>query len=317
MRDYGLASNTTMEDEVTRFKTTGAFLAIYLIWGSTYLGIRYAVETLPPLLMMGLRHVVAGGLLYAWVRMRGGPAPERRLWVPAAIAAVFCFLGGHGLLAWAEQRVSSGLAALLLATEPLIMVVLARLAGQERLSLRTLIALALGLAGIALLFDTGAKQSGVLASAAVLLSSVAWSVGAIYARSYTRSSASLFAAMQMLMGGVLLLVVGAVAGQRLHLATVSSRSWAALLYLIIFGSILAFGAYTWLMRVSTAAKVSTHAYVNPVVAVFLGWALAREPVTPVMLLGMAIVVVSVVLVTIKRQDSGNLRQDFIQQAAAD
>jgi len=316
MRDYGMAPYASMRDEVAAVKKAAAFFAIYVVWGSTYLGIRYAVDSLPPLLMMGIRHVIAGGLLYAWVRVRGGAAPESRLWLPASIAAALCFLGGHGLLSWAEVRISSGLAALLIATEPLVMVLLARWAGQERLSLRSLLGLALGMVGIAMLFQTGAKQGGVAAATAVLASSVLWSVGAIYAREHTRSSAALFAGMQMLVGGFLLLSVGILAGERLHPAQISLRSWAALLYLIVFGSIVAFGAYTWLMRVSTAAKVSTHAYVNPLVAVFLGWLLAGEPVTRIMLLGAAIVIASVLMVTVRRDGREN-RSRRLQRAAAD
>jgi drug/metabolite transporter (DMT)-like permease len=228
MRDFGLNAGLSMREQVNSLKITGAYLAVYVVWGSTYLAIRYAVETLPPLLMMGLRHVAAGALLYAWVRLRGGVAPARRLWVPAAIAGALCFLGGHGILAWAEQRVSSGMAALLIATEPLMMVVLAHVIGQERLSWRTLAGLGVGFGGVALLFEAGAKQGGMLAASGVLASSALWSVGAIYARAYTRSSAALFAAMQMLAGGGLLLLAGGLSGERLQWASVSARSWAAL-----------------------------------------------------------------------------------------
>jgi drug/metabolite transporter (DMT)-like permease len=304
-----------MREQVNSLKITGAYLAVYVVWGSTYLGIRYAVETLPPLLMMGLRHVAAGALLYAWVRLRGGGAPARRLWVPAAIAGALCFLGGHGILAWAEQRVSSGMAALLIATEPLMMVVLAHVIGQERLSWRTLAGLGVGFGGVALLFEAGAKQGGILAASGVLASSALWSVGAIYARAYTRTSAALFAAMQMLAGGGLLLLAGGLSGERLQWASVSARSWAALAYLIVFGSIVAFGAYTWLMRVSTAAKVSTHAYVNPLIAVLLGWAIAGEAVTRTMLVGALIVVGSVVLVTTKRAEEGASGNERMRVAA--
>jgi drug/metabolite transporter (DMT)-like permease len=314
MRDYGTLSG--MRDQVTAMKKSFAFFAIYMVWGSTYLGIRYALESLPPLLMMGMRHIIAGGLLYGWVRLRGGVAPQLRLWWPATIAGALCFLGGHGLLSWAELRISSGLAGLLVATEPLVIVLLARWAGQERLSLRSLLGLALGMAGIAMLFHSGVKQGGATAASAVLAGSVLWSIGAIYAREHTRSSAALFAGMQMLAGGLLLLVVGLLLGERLHPAHVTLHSWVALLYLIVFGSIIAFGAYTWLMRVSTAAKVSTHAYVNPLVAVFLGWMLAGERVTPIMLAGTVVVIASVVMVTVRRDqaESGPRR---LQRAAAD
>src|SRR5512146_3046018 len=259
---------------VTTFKLLAAFFAIYVIWGSTYLAIRFAVEGLPPLLMMGARHLTAGALLLGFLLVRGEKTPGRAAWSAALIGGALQFLGGHGLLAWAEVRVSSGLAALLVAAEPLVMVVLARLAGQERLYLRTLGALALGMVGVAVLFETGARQGSALAAAAVLAAGMFWSVGAIYARGVrSNTSTAMFAAMQMLVGGIMLLLVGGAAGERVRVAEVSSRSLWALGYLIIFGSLVAFSAYTWLMKVTTAARVTTHCYVNPIVAVFLGWAL--------------------------------------------
>lgn len=285
-----------------KLKLVASFFAIYVIWGSTYLAIRYAVDGLPPFLMMGIRHVIAGGLLYIVLRLRGESAPARQLWLPSLIAGGVCFLGGHGLLAWAEIKVSSGLAALLIACEPIIMVVLARMMGQEKFSSRTLFGLILGMAGIAVLFQTTARQGSVMGALAVVVASVFWSVGAIYARGVkTGSSAGLFAAMQMIVGGILLLATGSALGEKIHPAAVSLRCLSSLLYLIVFGSLVTFSAYTWLMRVTTAARVTTHCYVNPVVAVFLGWALAGETVTPSMLVGTAIVVASVILVTTKEQ----------------
>src|SRR5579871_4098752 len=186
----------------TTFKLLLAFFAIYVIWGSTYLAIRFAVEGMPPLLMMGARHLTAGALLLGLLLLRGERLPSRAAWGAAVIGGALQFLGGHGLLAWAEVRVSSGLAALLIACEPLVMVVLARLAGQERLSLRTLGALALGMVGVAVLFETGARQGSAVAAAAVLLAGLFWSVGAIYARGVrSNTSTAMFAGMQMLVGG--------------------------------------------------------------------------------------------------------------------
>ena len=207
------------------------------------------------------------------------------------------------------MRVSSGLAALLIASEPLVMVVLARLAGQERLSMRTLGALGLGAIGVAVLFETGVRQGSALAAGAVLLATVLWSMGAIYARGVSSASAVMFAALQMLLGGVLLLAVGGASGEHVRLAEVSLRSLASLVYLIIFGSLAAFSAYTWLMKVTTAARVSTHCYVNPIVAVFLGWALAGERVTTNMLVGTAIVIASVVLVTMGKKEEAHLQAE--------
>jgi drug/metabolite transporter (DMT)-like permease len=168
--------------------------------------------------------------------------------------------------------------------------------------LRTLGALALGLIGVAVLFETGARQGSAVAAGAVLLATVFWSMGAIYARSVSSASAVMFAALQMLIGGFLLLAVGGASGERVHVAEVSLRSLASLVYLIIFGSLVAFSAYTWLMKVTTAARVTTHCYVNPIVAVFLGWALAGERVTTNMLIGTAIVIASVMLVTLGKKE---------------
>jgi drug/metabolite transporter (DMT)-like permease len=274
-----------------------AFLAIYVVWGSTYLGIRVAIESIPPFLMMGARHLTAGVLLFVYMRARGEAAPPRSAWKPALLAGALCFLGGHGLLAWAEQRVSSGMAALLVALEPVIMVLLARRAKQEgRISGRTIGGLILGIAGVAVLMpiDAGSKT---LSAAAVLLGAVLWSVGAIYARGTASGvSSGVYSAMQMFTGGALLLAVGAGVGERVQLSAVTARSVFALGYLIVFGSIIAFSAYTWLMRVSTAARVGTHAYVNPIIAVILGWALGGEVVTGRMLAGAVIVLASVLLV---------------------
>ena len=274
-----------------------AFFAIYVIWGSTYLGIRVAVESIPPLLMMGTRHLVAGALVFAYMRARGEAAPPKAVWKPALLAGALCFLGGHGLLAWAELRVSSGMAALLVALEPLIMVLLARRAKQEGIvSGRTMAGLALGIAGVAVLMPIDARGE-MIAAAAVLLSGTLWSAGAIYARGAASGvSSGMYSAMQMLSGGVLLLAVGAGLGERVQLSSVTPRSMFALGYMIVFGSIIAFSAYTWLMRVSTAARVGTHAYVNPIIAVALGWALGGEVVTVRMLVGAVIVLASVLLV---------------------
>lgn len=274
-----------------------AFLAIYVIWGSTFLAIRVAIESIPPLLMMGARHVVAGTLLFAYMRVRGEAAPPRSAWKPAVLAGALCFLGSHGLLAWAEQRVSSGMAALMVSLEPVIMVLLARRARQEgRTSGRTIAGPVLGIAGVAVLMPIDARGETV-AVAALLLGGTLWSVGAIYARGAGSGvSPGMFSAMQMLSGGVLLLTVGTGFGERVQLSSITPRSIMALGYLIVFGSVIAFSAYTWLMRVSTAARVGTHAYVNPIIAVWLGWALGGEVVTGRMLLGAAIVLASVLLV---------------------
>lgn len=286
-----------------------AFAAIYLIWGSTFLAIRFAVETLPPLLMMGTRHLIAGTLLLGWILLiKRQTRPEPTLWLHALIAGGFCFLGCHGLLAWAEIRIDSGLAALLSSTLPIWMVLLARARGQEReLTPGILTGIALGLLGVAVLipFKFAASQKEQWLSAlAIIVCEMLWAMGAIYSRGVkTTTPATTFAAMQMICGGSLLWLVGAGIGEVGHVGVqaFTLKSVLSLLFLIIFGSLVTFTAYTWLLKVSSPAVVSTHSYVNPVVAVVLGWALANEQVTARTLLGAAIVLGSVFLISRKKE----------------
>jgi drug/metabolite transporter (DMT)-like permease len=283
------------------------FTAIYLIWGSTYLGIRYAVETIPPFLMMGIRHSVAGILVFAWARWRGVPSPHLQQWWWAAIAGALLFLGGHGILAWAEQKVPSGLAALLCATLPLWTVLMARVDATElTLGIKAWVGILLGFAGVALLIGPDAlrQRLDLLAAAGVLLSALLWAVGTGYTRQVSLpSSKILSAAMQMICGGVLLLIAGVLTGEagRIRLQELTARSIFSLAYLIVFGSIVAFTVYTWLVSVSSPSMVSTYAYVNPVIAVFLGWALAGEALGMRTLMATVVIVAGVILVTTRRK----------------
>ncbi|MBZ5624642.1 MAG: EamA family transporter [Acidobacteriia bacterium] len=282
-----------------------AFAAIYFVWGSTFLAIRFAVETLPPLLMMGTRHLVAGLLLFTWQRARGRWRPEPRLWFAALFSGAFCFLGCHGLIAWAEVRVSSGLTALLSATLPVWMVLLARIRGQQsELTPKVLSGIALGFVGVAVLMPLGFMGRGweEVSAIAILVAEIFWAVGAIHARGIkTTTPPSTFAAMQMLCGGALLWAVGLGFGEasRLHAEAFTMRSVLSLAFLILFGSLLTFTAYTWLLQTSSPALVSTHSYVNPLVAVFLGWALASERVTFGTLAGAGIILASVWLLSLR------------------
>ncbi len=267
-------------------KLLAAFAAIYVIWGSTYLGIRFAIETIPPLLMMGARNFLAGVLLYTWMRARGAPAPDSKHWAAALATGALLFLADHGLLAWAEQRVPSGLAALLSATLPFSMVLVARAAGKEsKLTARVIGGLCIGLAGVALLVGPDALghsgSADLLGCAAVLLGTTFWSAGSIYGRvARLPASPALSAGMQMIAGGGALLGAGLLLGEgaRFHAAEVSARSLLSFGYLILFGSVVAFTAYIWLLGVASPSRVATYAYVNPVVALLLGWALAGEPI---------------------------------------
>ena len=292
----------------SRVKVLLAFGAIYFIWGSTFLAIRFAVRTLPPLLTMGTRHLAAGTLLFALLAARGiRVRPEPGLWRPAFFSGACCFLGCHGLLAWAEIRIDSGLAALLSSTLPIWMLLLAPLRGQEsELNPRVLSGIALGFAGVALLIPmnfTGPQPDG-LRALAILAAEVLWAVGAIYARGVKSGApAFTFAAMQMVCGGLLLWAAGLALGEgsRVHAADFTAQSVLSLAFLIVFGSLVAFSAYVWLLQVSSPAIVSTHSYVNPLVAVLLGWAVAHEIITWRTALGTTVILVSVALMSVRRR----------------
>lgn len=291
-----------------RWAVLGAFAAVYLIWGSTYLAIRISIETLPPFLMAGVRFVVAGTVLYAWLRLRGARAPERRHWTAATISGGLMLLGGNGGVVWAEQYVPSGLAALIVATVPLWMVLMDWLRpGGERPSRPIFLGLLVGLAGVAVL--VGPEESAAegvvpwLPALALLGASASWSAGSLYARrSELPSTPLLGTALQMLGGGALLTLVGLLRGE---VATVDPAAWSvrslvALGYLIAFGSLVGFTCYVWLLKVSTPAKAATYAYVNPIVAVVLGWALVDEPLNWRVGLAAGLVVGAVALVTTTR-----------------
>lgn len=289
------------------------FAAIYLIWGSTYLGIRYAVETIPPFLMMGIRHFTAGVLVFAWARFRGAPQPTLKQWGWAAIAGVLLFLGGHGILAWAEQKVPSGLAALLCATLPLWTVLLARVDGTERkLGWKAWAGILLGFGGVGVLIGPEAWREKLdpLAAGAVLSSALLWAMGTGYTRRVQLpSSKTLSAAMQMICGGVLLFGTSWLNGEigRVRLHDFTMRSTLSLAYLMVFGSIIAFTVYTWLVGVASPSMVSTYAYVNPVIAVLLGWLVAGEAVGMRTVAATLVIVAGVVLVSKRRHTIRELK----------
>jgi len=294
-----------------RFKLILAFAAIYLIWGSTYLAIRLAIETLPPFLMAGVRFVVAGVTLYGWARWRGAPRPILTNWLAAAIVGGLMLLGGNGGVTWAEQRVPSGLTAVLIATVPLWIAILEWMRGGTRPSGRVAGGLIMGLAGIALLVSpgelAGAKGIDLVGAAVLVVASLSWAIGSLYSRRARLPSSPLLAtAMEMLCGGLLLLLAALITGQTADLdpSRISLQSVLALCYLIVFGSLVAFTAYIWLLRVTLPSHAATYAYVNPVVAVFLGWALGGEPLTARTLLAAAIIVGAVVIITASQPRTG-------------
>jgi len=291
----------------SRFALVLAFAIIYLVWGSTYLAIRYAIETVPPFLMAAVRFLIAGTVLYAWARLvRGAARPGRPQWVAAAIVGALLLLGGNGLVVWSELRIPSGVAALLGGVVPFWMVLIDWLRpGGVRPSAQVVLGLVLGLAGLVWLMSPGSLGSGdrvdPVGAAAVMLGCVSWAAGSIYQRQAPMpESPALATAMQMLGGGAALLVVAAALGEfrQVDVTVFSSRSVLGFLYLVVFGSIVAFSAYVWLLRASTPARVSTHTYVNPIIAVLLGWALADEPLTLRMLVAVAVIVSGVALITL-------------------
>lgn len=280
-----------------------AFASIYLVWGSTYLAIRYAIETLPSFLMAGARFLIAGGILYAWAR-RFAPAPTRPQLRSAIIVGALLLVGGNGGVVWAEQRVPSGITALLVATVPLWIALLEWFRpGGVRPTLFGAAGLLMGLAGIVLLAGPHSPAVGervdLVGTFVLLFATLSWSVGSLYSRGAPAAAPQLNTAMQMLAGGVLLGLLGTLTGEwsRVHLSAVSLRSALALLYLIVAGSLIGFSAYIWLLRVVSPSRVATYAYVNPVVAMFLGWLLAGEPFTARSALAAAVIVTAVVLIT--------------------
>jgi drug/metabolite transporter (DMT)-like permease len=277
-----------------------AFVAIYIIWGSTYLAIRYAVETIPPLVTAGIRHSIAGTILLAWAWARGF-RPTRAHWLSGLVVGALFFLIGHGTLHWAERYVGSGLAALLIATEPMFILVLAWSMGQQKISRLSALGLGLGVLGVAML--TGAeltvKGSSLLALMAVLVGSLAWSAGVVISPKLKLPSDALGrTALPTICGAVMLLAAAALTGEfhATHWASISSKSILGLAYLIVFGSVVAFTAYTWLLQRCPPALVATHTYANPVVAVFLGWLLASEPLTMRVVLASVAILGAIILI---------------------
>jgi drug/metabolite transporter (DMT)-like permease len=287
-----------------------AFGAVYIIWGTTYLAIRIAVTTIPPFLMAGVRFVVGGLIIFLFLRARGTPVPDRRHWLPAAVVGTLLLAGGSGLVTWAEQEVPSGIASLIIATVPLWFALLDWLFFHSRRpGKRVIFGLLLGFIGIALLIGPqqflGPSQFPWLSLLLLLLSPILWSIGSLYSRQADLPPDTFMStALQMLAAGVVLFTAGFLTGEarQLDFAAISTRSLLALVYLTLFGSIVAFTAYVWLLQNVQATKVATYAYVNPVIAVFLGWLILDERVTPLMITAVAIIILSVILITTRSKE---------------
>jgi drug/metabolite transporter (DMT)-like permease len=275
-----------------------ALWVVYLVWGSTYLAIRWADESLPPFPMLSLRFVVAGCILLAWCSRRGLPRPTRRQWLDAAIIGTLLASVGNGVVGWAETRIDSGLAALLVAIIPLWIALLGRLFLGERLTGRAVAGILVGLVGVAFLVDpAGASAGDLAASVAVIFGALAWAVGSLYATTTERTSDPVVSiAMQMLCGGVVLAAMGAGEWSRIDVGAVTGKSLLSLGYLVAIGSIIGYTAYGWLLHNAPPSLVATYAYVNPVVAVLLGALLASEALTLHTLIGGGVIVVAVALI---------------------
>jgi drug/metabolite transporter (DMT)-like permease len=284
-----------------------AFLAIYTIWGSTYLFIRFGVETLPPFLMAGGRFLAAGSLMYAWMRWRGSPAPTLAQWRSATIIGALLLLIGNGGVTWAEQMIPSGVTALLISTSPIWFVMLDWIwFGADRPTGKVLAGLSLGLAGVIWLIGPDKiLQGGGFAPVGILvlmLATASWAGGSLYSRRASLPSSPFMAtAMEMIAGAALLLAASALTGEMWHWdpSTVSLKSLLSVIYLAIFGSLIGFTAYVWLLRVVSPARVSTYAFVNPVIAVFLGWTLGGEEFSVRMGFAALVILVGVVLIVMR------------------
>jgi drug/metabolite transporter (DMT)-like permease len=309
----------------SRARVVAAFAAVYFLWGSTYLAMRVAIETIPALAMAASRFLIAGVILLAWTAWRERPArPSLRSWGWAALTGGLLFVGGNGGVVLAERTVPSGVVALLAATLAIWLVVLDWLRpGGQRPNLVVSAGLALGLVGVGVLVGpgelAGARGVDPFGAALVLGGSLTWAAGSLLSRSRARpGSASLAAAMQMLTGGAMLLAAAAATGDLARLAdggAPSARSLGAVAYLVTAGSLVGFTAYIWLVNHVAPAKVATYAYVNPVVAVLLGWLLLDEPITARTLVASAVIVGAVALVTIGRERARPREASDVRRAA--
>ncbi len=284
-------------------RIVAAFAAVYLLWGSTYLGIRFSMETLPPFFTQGVRYTAAGLVMYLWAKASGASRPSGREWGGAAVTGFLLFVCGTGGVVWAERLIPSGVAALVVATEPMSFVLIEAVRRRRMPRAAVLAGLGLGSMGLGLLVGPGRILGGqrfdLAALGVLIVGTFCWAAGSLFSRgSRLPSSPVMATALTLLCGGSLLALVGAARGELLHFdpAAVSAKSLIATLYLLVFGSIVGFSAYLWLLRVTTVSRVSTYAYVNPIVAVFLGWALAGESLTPRVVLASTVIVGAVALV---------------------
>src|SRR5690349_19029966 len=287
-----------------------ALVALYIVWGSTYLAIRFSVETIPPFLHAAMRFLVSGAILFIWRRMAGDPAPTLSNWKSTAIVGAGLLLGGNGLVAWAEQSVPSGIAALMISTSPFWLVLFESLrAGGAKPTWRSIVGLIVGFGGVFILIGPAEIMGGdgrfdTFGIVLLLLAPLFWSLGSIYARGADMPKSTLLGTgMEMLMGAVALFIVSLAKGELngFSLGLISMRSWLGLAYLITFGSLVGFVSYGYLLHNAPISLTSTYAYVNPVVAVLLGNYFAKEPLNARILIASAIIIGSVIFINTTRQ----------------
>jgi drug/metabolite transporter (DMT)-like permease len=296
---------TAVDVAPSRALVMTAYGALYVIWGSTYLAIRYAVQTLPPFMMAGARFLLAGAILVLWAKWRDGARATWSNWRAATIAGTLLLATGNGAVVWAEKRVPSGLAALLVASMPFFMVLADWVRpGGKRPRAGVALGIVVGMAGIVLLVGPGSlagDRVDPVGAGALVFASLSWAIGSLYSRRSDLPKNPIFATgLEMVAGGAVLWVMALFTGEWWHFSPshASAASIGGYAYLVVFGSLIGFTAFAWLLRVSTPAKVSTYAFVNPVVAVLLGWAIAHEPVGPRTILAAATIVGAVALITL-------------------
>lgn len=306
-----------------RWQTLLAFAIIYFVWGSTFLAIRIGVREVPPFLLAGMRFFTAGIVLYGWSRAMGTPSPRRREWIAASLLSVLMFVFDYGLLFWAEQRVPSGVAAVMMATTPVFMALAEILfLRTQRLTSRLACALLLGVAGVVILVShsSGLGQGAIdkWGAVALLVATISWSAAAILIRKLPLPESKVMSSgAQMLAGGIFLAIAATLLGEvkNFHPQAVSLNAWFALAYLIFAGSIIAFTAYVWLIHHESPTKVGTYAYVNPIVAVLLGYFFAGEPLGPRTVAGTLLVLVSVLVITTAKKSTSEAKELIEEEVA--
>ena len=307
------------------WKVLLAFASIYFVWGSTFLAIRVGVREVPPFLLAGMRFLIAGAVLYAGMRIKGTSSPTAREWTSATLLAVLIFVFDYGLLFWAERRVPSGIAAVMMATIPVFMALSEIfIVKTQRLTPRLATALLVGIAGVAVLVSHSVTfrdtPIDTLGACALIVASVSWSVASALTRKLPLpAEKAMSSGAQMLAGGILLTITAALLGEfhGFHAQAVSLKAWLALAYLIVAGSIIGFTAYVWLIHHESPTKVGTYAYVNPVVAVIVGYVFGGEPLGPRTVLGTLLVLVSVIVITTAKKVRASGASSFEPEAVTE